>query len=67
MPKYVADFDQVDRFLLTLKMNFIKQRMSYEELFTERGMTLKCISVEEFIEKVKYMELLDNDLVKDFI
>ena len=67
MPKYVADFDTVDRFLLTLKMNFTKQRMGYDEMFKEQGLTLKCISVEEFIQKVKYMECHDELLVKEFI
>ena len=48
-------------------MNFIKQRMSYDEMFKEAGLTLKCIGVEEFIEKVKFMEVHDEDLVKEFI
>lgn len=67
VPKYVADFDTVDRFLLALKMNFIKQRMGYDEMFKEAGLTLRCIGVEEFIKKVKYMEVHDKGLVKDFI
>lgn len=41
--------------------------MGYDEMFKEAGLTLRCIGVEEFIKKVKYMEVHDKGLVKDFI
>jgi hypothetical protein len=37
IPKYVAEFDEVDRCLLKIKQTFISQQMPYEALFNENG------------------------------